>query len=108
MFGVGGVGDRRQEVFVTRGPTDVPGRAGSLAVHTGGVARLGILWKDLLDVDLMLPVVAEVVAIHERGAGARQRAESGLSSVDGRRVEVVVLVVVEAVAGVADLELIQM
>src|ERR1700674_4386313 len=79
---VSGIANGLEEALVPRWSTHVLGGTGALTVHTGRVSLLFIRGHDLLGVDLMLPVVAEVVPIDERGAGGCHHSERDLLSID--------------------------
>ena len=71
MLLVAGVGEDRLEIGVSPGAAAVLRRAGSLRGHEDRVVGVGVGVEQVLDEDLVLPVVAEVVGVAEASAECR-------------------------------------
>ena len=81
MFVLAWVGEDLSEVRVSPGAAAVLWWAGPLRAHQGRVVSVGVGVEQLLDGDLVLPVIAEVVGVAEAGADIGELAQSDLALV---------------------------
>src|SRR5215213_9557664 len=75
VLGIAGVGDDVEEVGVAVDAADILGRPGAGAVDAAGGARRRVEGEQPLELDDMLPVVAEVVDVQEAEALAAVEVE---------------------------------
>ena len=79
MAFVVGVGEDLFELRVSPGAAAVFGWAGPLGGDQDGVVELGVGVEQILDEDLVFPVVAEVVCVAEPVADADEASAPGLT-----------------------------
>jgi hypothetical protein len=86
MFRIFRIGDDAEELLVAGDAADVFGRPGSGAVDTACPFRGDTEREQLLDLDGVTPVVAEVVDIDEGRSRSVEVAEADLALVEGPRI----------------------
>lgn len=80
------IGDDGEELLVARDAADIFGRPGSGAVDAACLFRCGIEREELLDLDRVMPVVAEVVDVDEGRSRLLEVAQADLALVEGPRI----------------------
>ena len=75
VLGIVGVGDDVEEVGVAVDAADILGRSGTGAVDAAGRARRRVEGEEPLELDDVLPIVAEVIEVKEAEAFAAVKVE---------------------------------
>src|SRR5215218_3758643 len=83
VLGIVGVGDDVEEIGVAVDAADILGRPGARALDAAGRARGGVEGEEPLELDDVLPVVAEVIDVKEAEAfAAVEVAEADLALIE--------------------------